>query len=226
MNWEKNTFNNPSSYFQSSYLSGCSPGGKKSKEVSQSPRTSVLDHQQNMAEEFPAFQGSIFDVTSDFSSPFWPVDLSRGLGCWQGGTVMCLFPAPFNPCRCLCIFQVSWEHPAPSAQLLAGSRGSGELRSIFQEWPREAEAEEVEMDITGPCWQLWALFIFFPYYWLIPSVYPTLQMQEGVLHFGEAIAGMKVSGFWVLVPQFAQHGSGITELDWCVLFQRGFGFLP
>lgn len=40
------------------------------------------------------------------------------------------------------------------------------------------------------------LFLFFPYYSSIPSVHPTQQTQERIFHFGEAIAGRKVSGFF------------------------------
>lgn len=47
----------------------------------------------------------------------------------------------------LVYLQVSWEHQQSSWV-------AAELGNILLEWPGEAEAGEMEMDITGPCWQL------------------------------------------------------------------------
>lgn len=40
-----------------------------------------------------------------------------------------------------------------------GNKACGQLGNILLEWPREAEAGEMEMGIPAPCWQI-NLFIF------------------------------------------------------------------
>lgn len=212
MNWEKILLINPSSHCHHMYLSGCSPGGKR--EVSQSPRTSVLDHGWK---NFLPFKDLFLMSPLTFLPLCGPLAHAE---VWDAHRVALW---------CVCFL----HHSAP-AGVCVSCRSPGSILgwelSLWATWERlagMAKGSWGRRDGDGhPCSLLANYSVYFSYYSLIPSVYPILQ--EGIFHFGEAMAGMKVWVFWglVLVSPFPHHGSGITGFNQCVLFQRGFGFLP
>lgn len=212
MTWEKILLINPSSHCHHMYLSGCSPGGKR--EVSQSPRTSVLDHGWK---NFLPFKDLFLMSPLTFLPLCGPLAHAE---VWDAHRVALW---------CVCFL----HHSAP-AGVCVSCRSPGSILgwelSLWATWERlagMAKGSWGRRDGDGhPCSLLANYSVYFSYYSLIPSVYPILQ--EGIFHFGEAMAGMKVWVFWglVLVSPFPHHGSGITGFNQYVLFQRGFGFLP
>lgn len=116
---------------------------------------------------------------------------------------------------------MSWEHPAPSAQLQEFWRTWEHLLGMAKgrSWGRR--------DGDGYHCSLLAARGSFYFFHITRQSLQSIPLSKRRREFSilvKPLLAWRFQVFLVLVSQFAHHGSGITEFDQWVLFQRGFAF--